>query len=378
MLLRDIGKNPDSVLKRINRHLESNYGFVITETVDKHQLADVIETIEQEIHNLKLSGESAKTSSEISKRLLILEGLRSLSESFKSPDFDNLIECLADCVVEFLRKTSTSDDPENFENAICDAMTEYRSSEYLFPDIDVENALRSRAMDRLGVPDVTDTVDAYSDNAADYTDIDSVESITVMEDTDENVKDKTMKEQNLFVKKLRVILESEVSQAEVMMAAKGFAQELQEMVEKVGRLQNEDLPPVTDQMRETYGTDSASAFQTLVYSALQNVMDSLYTAKAELDDAVESMAKTGSVGAQVDMDKDVAVDVDDASSDVGTVDDLDNISADEIQADEFGGAEEEEPLGRSLKAESAEHLKARISEMKKLINRAKKLKEIKG
>ena len=94
----------------------------------------------------------------------------------------------------------------------------------------------------------------------------------------------TMKEN--LVKNLRRLLETEVSQAEVMMAAKGFAQELQEMIEKIGRLQNEDLPPVTDQMRETYGNDSSSAFQTQIYGALQGVMDSLYTAKGQVDDAV--------------------------------------------------------------------------------------------
>ena len=60
-----------------------------------------------------------------------------------------------------------------------------------------------------------------------------------------------MREHKNLVKNLRRLLETEVSQAEVMMAAKKFAEELQEMVEKIGRLQNEDLPPVTDQMRET-------------------------------------------------------------------------------------------------------------------------------
>src|SRR5271165_4302482 len=90
-----------------------------------------------------------------------------------------------------------------------------------------------------------------------------------------------------------------------MMAAKGFASELQEMVEKIGRLQNEDLPPVVDQMRETYGTESSSAFQTQIYGALQGVMDALYTAKNQVDDAVSSMASTGQVGAQTDMDKDM-------------------------------------------------------------------------
>ena len=172
-----------------------------------------------------------------------------------------------------------------------------------------------------------------------------------------------------LVKNLRRLLETEVSQAEVMMAAKGFAQELQEMIEKIGRLQNEDLPPVTDQMRETYGTESSSAFQTQIYGALQGVMDALYTAKNQVDDAVSSMASTGQVTASVDMDKDVEADMGDMEGEEPPAD-LDNLG------DEFGGAEEEEPLGRSKKMESR-RLQLKILEMKRLIKQAEELREAK-
>lgn len=190
-----------------------------------------------------------------------------------------------------------------------------------------------------------------------------------------------MKEHANLVKNLRRLLETEVSQAEVMMAAKGFAQELQEMVEKIGRLQNEDLPPVTDQMRETYGMESASAFQTQIYGALQSVMDSLYTAKGQVDDAVANMASTGQVTAQVDMDKDINVNVDgmddlnamDVDSEVGA--DLDNLEGELDSEDEFGGAEEDEPLGRAMKTES---LQRKVAQMQQLVEKAKKLREARG
>jgi uncharacterized protein YukE len=180
-----------------------------------------------------------------------------------------------------------------------------------------------------------------------------------------------------MIKQLRHLMESKVSQAEVMMAAKGFAQELQEMVEKVGRLQNEDLPPVTDQMRETYNTDSASAFQTLVYSAMQQVMDALYTAKGQIDDAVENMALRGRVDAQTDMDieqpdMDVQDDAEFADySDEADVD-LDNVAGAEPD-DEFGAAEEEEPLGRSPKMESVKRLERQIAEMRELLESARSM-----
>jgi hypothetical protein len=196
-------------------------------------------------------------------------------------------------------------------------------------------------------------------------------------------KESSMREHTNLVKNLRRLLETEVSQAEVMMAAKKFSEELQEMVEKIGRLQNEDLPPVTGQMRETYGMESASAFQTQIYGSFQGVMDSLYTAKSQVDDAVANLATTGQIGAAVDMDKDMGMasdmGMDDADmgmddADMGDADlDLDNIG-DELGADdEFGGAEGEEPLGRAMKTEAA--LQRKVLEMQKLVTKARKLKE---
>jgi len=170
-----------------------------------------------------------------------------------------------------------------------------------------------------------------------------------------------------LIKNLRTLLETEVSQAEVMMAAKGFAQEIQEMIEKIGRLQNEDLPPVTDQMRETYGTNNASVFQTEIYAALQTIMNSLYTAKGQIDDAVENLATTGQISASVDMDKEVDLDE--------PVDDLDGVGEDELDntEDEFGAEETEEPLGR-VRKESIQ-LQQKVLEMKRLVEKARRLKE---
>ena len=143
------------------------------------------------------------------------------------------------------------------------------------------------------------------------------------------------------------------------------------MVEKVGRLQNEDLPPVTDQMRETYSTESASAFHTLVYSAMQQVMEALYTAKSQIDDAVESMASRGQVDAQTDMDIDgthADAEYADYSDDADI--DLDNVASAEPD-DEFGAAEEEDPLGRRPKMESVKRLERQIAEMRELLESAR-------
>jgi len=485
MLLNDIGSAPTTTLRKINQHLESNYGFKITENVQDKDLVAIMETIQDEITELKIKGDDAKGSPEISKRLLVLEGLKTLREfailQLQSPKLEPVIRSLSDAVVKEFQRFGTNE--ADFNEAIKDAMKAYRSSEFRFPDDYIEQRVRHAAMEQINRASSDDAVmeedeTGVAEEDAEMSGINETDGEVVneissdltkrylggaMQDTLSGKKDRnpgmaravsrlsgtnkpvmptegeveetvggrergqeysqdwamsrrpgqagvtpadknvpmvrnpktgqlqpdpfaaqklarqrgtSLGENKNLVKHLRALLETEVSQAEVMMAAKGFAQELQEMVEKIGRLQNEDLPPVTDQMRETYGMESASAFQTQIYGALQSVMDSLYTAKGQVDDAVGNMASTGQVSAAVDMDKELGdeeMPVDDLGADTADLD-IDNIEGELGAEDEFGGAEGEEPLGRAMKTES---LQRKVFEMRKLVEKARKLKEIK-
>lgn len=487
MLLNDIGKVPTTTLRKINQHLQSNYGFTISESAKDQDLVAIMEQIQEEITELKIKGDDSKKSPEISKRLLVLEGIKNLREfalmQFQSPMLDQVVNGMTDYVVDAFHICGTS--MEDFEEAIRDAMKEYRSSRYRFPDDLIEQKVRSAAMTRIqaGNPDQqlpammeeteededmkgtdlgearvdelsTATLKSYDakadpwerrkgSDAADrrlraraqqekteesgdpwsgvgkrasavgghaHTDLSKGQRNVLgklgfhtpepePEEQPRMIRGKdgrmmpdpfdaqriarkkgiSMGESQNLVRRLRTLLETEVSQAEVMMAAKGFAQELQEMIEKIGRLQNEDLPPVTDQMRETYGMESASAFQTQIAGALQSVMDSLYTAKSQVDDAVANMAETGQVGAAVDMDKDLmggdlGAEVDPAMGMDAELD-LDNIGDELAADDEFGSADEEDPLGRPMKKESVETLQRKVLEMQRIVERARQLKE---
>jgi len=467
MLLNDIGKSPDTTFRKINQHLETNYGFKIAEDTSDRDLVAIMEQIEGEITDLKIKGDDAKASPEISKRLLVLEGIKTLREfailQFQSPDLENVVGGMCNFVCDHFRLGGMHH--ADFEESVKDAMKHYRSSKYRFPDDVIEQRVRQGAMSKIqalsnststaadgvsidmesmfegdgdnnGIEDAQmkgidiEEEDKYvntprgerqrtSSAAASVPDTAQARhAMRVLDDpklslepqpmsrdasgrmvpsaggggggnsdpmnkvgsnfakpVPRRVREGTkMKEHENLVKNLRRLLETEVSQAEVMMAAKGFAQELQEMIEKIGRLQNEDLPPVTDQMRETYGTDSSSAFQTQIYGALQGVMDALYTAKTQVDDAVSNMASTGQFNAQTDMD--VPVDgMDDGMDDTAGMDaDLDNLAGDMDAGDEFGGAEEDEPLGRAMK-ESV--LQRKVVEMRRLVAKARLLKESK-
>lgn len=179
-----------------------------------------------------------------------------------------------------------------------------------------------------------------------------------------------------FVQELRVLLENEVEQAEVLMASKGFSEELQVMIEKLGRLMNEKLPPVIDQMRLAYGTEQADVFGETMRSDMQSILDTLLAVRENIDHAVVSISQGKMPHEETDMDADGDL------SDTGIGNEMDVEPSSDLQnelgdlADEFGGDEgmsgpEEDPLGREKK-ESFEDLRNQLLEMRKKISRIKK------
>lgn len=177
-----------------------------------------------------------------------------------------------------------------------------------------------------------------------------------------------------YIKELRMLLENEVEQAGVLMAAKGFSQEIQTMIEKMGRLMNEELGPVVDNMRMAYGQMQAEAFGETMRTDMQGIVDNLLTVKNNIDDAVEELASGQIPQMKNDMDGEgVAMDGDmEGLGDVGDeggLGDLDQI-ADDFGGDESMAGPEEEPLGRPKK-ESIENLKKQLSEMRKQVAKVK-------
>jgi hypothetical protein len=181
-----------------------------------------------------------------------------------------------------------------------------------------------------------------------------------------------------YVKQLRRLLEAEVEQAESLIAAKGFSQELQDMVEKLGRLVNEDLPAVVEQMRDAYGSDVATGFENSASQTLSSVMDSLKTSKQEIDNSVDSIATGQAPAATGDME---SPELNGAEGDLevglGGEEDLDlDLDADLDLGDEEGlemgdELDIEEPLGRAQKesVDKKAALKKRINETRAKIAR---------
>ena len=459
MLLESFNNSKRIGFKKINKLLKENYGIKMSPTVATSKLLKVSELIQENIRDLKISGACANTSPEISKNLLILEGIRNIvndrevyNEGFGDGyqmvnPYKNVLQWLS----EFVCNNVELGDP--FNDALANAMKEYRSSQWRFPDDKIQMDLRDLAtanlidrdrsyMDHVmtescgcrnghKLSDILDTTElnnvkewvatsgrSLSNNArsklhdhyaklgfipgqdadihdwyqhrltSDFRDdlgLGAKQS-TPMIKRISNQEECAMREG--YIRRLRVLLESEVDEAEAIVGARSLSNEIQEMIQKVGRIMNEKLPPLIDQMRETYGEPLASEFQHDTTISFQRVMESLYSAKDQIDSGVFRIA--GKEDMETQMDMDVAMDqASDVATDIGMGAELGDEIGDEFgepslddelggMEDDFAGAADEEPLGHARK-ESVEvkKLMNQLSEMQKLVDQARKLKESK-
>lgn len=155
---------------------------------------------------------------------------------------------------------------------------------------------------------------------------------------------KTSLEESLLAD-LNALLENDTASAEITMAARGIVDELQDVIEKLGKIQNDQLGPLADEMTYTHGGDQAQAFRSSVDAAIGGLLDQSRQAKEDVNNAV--LVLTGEAPATDTM----APSGDELGGDM-TADFEDDVSADDIEADLTGGDEAnagpvDEPLGRA-------------------------------
>ncbi len=78
----------------------------------------------------------------------------------------------------------------------------------------------------------------------------------------------------------------DLDKAEVVLATQGMGSDVQDMNEKVGRMQNEDIVAIADQVRKEQGQDAANQFLEQMNGALAAYMEAGKAAKAQIDSVV--------------------------------------------------------------------------------------------
>ena len=142
------------------------------------------------------------------------------------------------------------------------------------------------------------------------------------------------------------LVEGEVGNAEVLLAAKNMVDSIQDAIEKVGKMQNEQLPELLDSIRDQVGAEQAEGFKNAVGTTLETLMQNLQTAREGVDGGVRILT-----GEQVD--NPMAMPGDDLSGGDAGLPPAPGSDLDQDETDSFGatdaatgGAEE---LGRELR-----------------------------
>ena len=140
----------------------------------------------------------------------------------------------------------------------------------------------------------------------------------------------------------RQLSESEVQQAQVILASQDMVDQVQKMIEQVTSLQFKDLPALVDQIRNEIGYEQATQFNADATAALGGMVQNLQGSKTQLEGAMGTVTGQAPVVPGVtDVDAELPVD---PMADAGDELDLD-IDA-EIDDEEVDA--EEEPVKTSL------------------------------
>lgn len=128
----------------------------------------------------------------------------------------------------------------------------------------------------------------------------------------------------------RMVKESEVQQAQVVLAAQDMVDRVQKMMEDISEMQFKDLPALVNSIRNDMGTDQAQSFGTAATQALSGLLTACQTGKTELESAQSALtgqepvvpgaggdeegmppANVGGDQEELDLDLDANVDTDD-------------------------------------------------------------------
>ena len=116
-----------------------------------------------------------------------------------------------------------------------------------------------------------------------------------------------MQAESRFRRMARRLNESEVQQAQVVLAAQDMVDKMQGMLEDVSELQFKELPALVDSIKNQVGVDQAAQFNADATTALTGLLQNIQSAKQQLDAALNvvtgaapaGVAAAGAMGADI-------------------------------------------------------------------------------
>lgn len=174
---------------------------------------------------------------------------------------------------------------------------------------------------------------------------------------------------NKYFKDFRMLVEDDLEQAKLVIAAEDVLDRLQKIAEHLAELGAEEIMPLSDNMKAAFGADIAANFEKTADQAIQKALEAVRGARDIIDSSITRIqgnmdALPNDVGALNDMADDTGIDSNpaiDAEADQTAMDQ--EQTSDEQESlldnpDSFGGADAATgALGR-MKKESVKNKKA--------------------
>ena len=300
MNISEFEKPANEKLAKINEALDTLYGFKVYDTIDIKKLYDVKKDLKTKLAELEASlpFNTANSDPKYMKHVLLAEAIDQMIEA-KKKDHDKDGDIDSD---DYLAAR---------DKAIKKAMGKDKKDESVKEELTDKQKKLPPALQKA-----------------------------IAKNQSKKPADKVEEK----VQSLKALLEQEVEKAEIVIAAKSLVDELQDMIEQMGKMQNDELGAVVDQMSYQYGADKAASFNQAVASQLETLLASIKSAKEAVNNEV--LVLTGEAPAPSEMGP--------ADSDLGTMDDegedLEAPVDDLTGGDDSASGPEEDPLGRAKKA----------------------------
>ena len=162
---------------------------------------------------------------------------------------------------------------------------------------------------------------------------------------DTSDEEEQVKKESMFDDIIDDMLAEEVNveEAEVIMAARALADDVQDMVARLGKMVNEDLPAIQDQMRAELGAEVAASFQDSMVSAVDGHLAQTKATKQSMDDAIGMLSGEAPMDSGMMADEPMDAPVDSMDAEVDAMAEPDAIDVNDPAA----AGPEEEPLGRA-------------------------------
>lgn len=104
-----------------------------------------------------------------------------------------------------------------------------------------------------------------------------------------------------WIKENRSLMEGELGKSEAILAAKDMVDSLQDMVEKVSKMQAEQLPALIDTIRDQIGLENADQFKNSMTQLLADLASTLGQARETADVSARQLAGEPVAGAPAEM-----------------------------------------------------------------------------